>query len=113
MLDHIASHADACLTTADLARVAGVSVRALQDGFQRELGMSPVAYVRNVRLDRVHAELCERPAEVSITEVATRWGFFHLSRFSAQYRRRFGVLPSLTLRQALAEHQACGPAQNG
>ena len=38
------------LTTAGLAAVAGVSVRSLQEGFRRHVGMSPMAYLRRVRL---------------------------------------------------------------
>lgn len=104
VLDHIARHPELPLTTAELARVAGVSVRALQDAFQKELGVSPMAYVRSVRLERVHADLVARATEVSITEVATRWGFYHLSRFAGHYKRRFGVLPSVTHKQAIAQH---------
>jgi AraC-like DNA-binding protein len=35
---------------------------------------------------------------VTVTEVATRWGFVSLSRFAATYRDAYGVLPSYTLR---------------
>jgi hypothetical protein len=42
------------LTIATLARQCHVSVRTLQEGFQRHLGMSPMAYVRVVRLRRAH-----------------------------------------------------------
>jgi AraC-like DNA-binding protein len=52
-----------------------------------------------VRLDHVRTELLHSdPAEVRVTEVAMRWGFFHQSRFAQQYRDRFGELPSATLR---------------
>jgi AraC-like DNA-binding protein len=86
-------------TVADLARIGGVSVRSLQDGFQRYLGTSPMAYLRDVRLARVHRELREaEPGQTTVTEVAYRCGFVHLGRFAALYRRRYGVSPSRTLR---------------
>ena len=34
----------------------------------------------------------------SVAAVAARWGFTHLGRFAIEYRRRFGVHPSQTLR---------------
>lgn len=34
-----------------------------------------------------------------MTQVAYRWGFNHLSRFAADYRRLFGEVPSQTLRR--------------
>lgn len=85
------------LTTVDLAAHAGVSVRALQVGFQEVVGMSPTAYLRGVRLDRVHYELLTGAG--SVTDVATRWGFYHPGRFAQQYRDRFGTVPSQTRSQ--------------
>jgi AraC family transcriptional regulator, ethanolamine operon transcriptional activator len=35
-----------------------------------------------------------------VMSVAHRWGFKHLGRFSATYRRTYGELPSDTLRRA-------------
>ncbi|MFJ5875385.1 MULTISPECIES: AraC family transcriptional regulator [unclassified Streptomyces] len=90
-------HPAAVLDTADLAAMAGVGARALQLGFQEVVGMSPTAYLRGVRLDRAHGELSSGSGG-SVTEVAARWGFFHLGRFAHQYRERFGVLPSETAR---------------
>lgn len=92
---------DAQLTLADLAAAAGSTARALQRGFKDEVGMSPTAYVRAVRLDRVHADLAQNAGAASVTDVAMRWGFFHLGRFAQQYRERFGVLPSETVRRVL------------
>ena len=84
------------LTTADLAATAGMSLRALQAGFRDVAGTSPTAYLRNARLDRVHAELV---TGASVTEAATRWGFYHLGRFAGRYRERFGTLPSAVVRE--------------
>ena len=86
-------------TISDLARAAGISVRALEDGFHRHVGISPRAYLRNCRLDRVHEELLAAPpGEASVGDVAFRWGFAHLGRFAKAYRHRFGANPSETLR---------------
>ncbi len=95
------------LTTVELAAKAGVSARALQAGFQEVVGMSPMAYLRGARLDRVHHELLAGTGE-SVTDVAGRWGFFHPGRFADQYRARFGDLPSRTARRLRN-----GPGQSG
>lgn len=97
-MDYIQDHVAEPITGPDIARAAFVSLRALQAGFQEELGISPMTYLRNVRLDRAHAELLAAPLDVSVSEVASRWGFAHLGRFAEQYRRKFGVLPSVTAR---------------
>ncbi|MGW6059753.1 AraC family transcriptional regulator [Streptomyces sp. NPDC055189] len=86
-------------TPAGLAAEARVGVRWLQEAFRRYVGMSPMAYVRDVRLTRVRDELrAAEPGALSVSEVAHRWGFSHLGRFAEQYHARFGELPSETLR---------------
>ncbi|MEV4281175.1 AraC family transcriptional regulator [Actinoplanes xinjiangensis] len=86
-------------TIHDLAALAGVGVRVLQESFRRHVGIPPLAYLRRCRLDEVHAELSRSdPGQVSVSEVAYRWGFTHLGRFAGAYRDRFGTSPSQTLR---------------
>ncbi|MBM9466553.1 AraC family transcriptional regulator [Nakamurella leprariae] len=101
VVDHVQAHPEQALSLADLARIGAVGARALQEGFRAEFGMSPTAYLRSVRLERVHADLLAAPAGATVTAVATRWGFAHLSRFAEQYRRRFGQAPSATLHRAV------------
>jgi len=87
-------------TVAELAAVVSVSVRSLQEGFRRSLDTTPMAYLRTLRLERVHDDLSTaEPGSVSVTEVAARWGFVHLGRFAAAYHRAFGERPSATLRR--------------
>ena len=82
------------LTTSALARRCYVSVRALQEGFQRHLGMSPMAYLRLVRLRRAHRDLrFAVPAHSSVATIAHRWGFTHLGRFAAAHKAMFGETP--------------------
>ncbi|MEU9393897.1 AraC family transcriptional regulator [Streptomyces sp. NPDC048324] len=86
-------------TVGELAALAGVSVRRLQETFQQYVGMTPLAYLMDVRLTRAHDELrLGTPGEVNVSEVAHRWSFSHLGRFASRYRARFGELPSQTLR---------------
>ncbi|WP_229072685.1 AraC family transcriptional regulator [Actinoplanes sp. DH11] len=86
-------------TISDLATVAGVGVRVLQESFRQHVGVPPLTYLRRLRLDGVHAELSRTdPGRASVSEVAYRWGFTHLGRFAGAYRDRFGVSPSVTLR---------------
>jgi transcriptional regulator GlxA family with amidase domain len=101
VVDFVDENPGAETSTADLAAMAGLSARALQAGFQDVLGMSPIAYLRAARLDRVHLNLLSG-AFGSVTDVAARWGFFHPGRFASQYRDRFGILPSQTARRALS-----------
>lgn len=88
------------LSVVELAQVAGVSVRALQAIFHRHTGQTPIAYLRELRLARVHDELRRAGAgETTVARLAHRWGFGHLGRFAAAYREKYGVPPSVTLRQ--------------
>lgn len=97
VIDHVSREPGVETTSVDLAAMAGMSLRALQAGFREVVGMSPTACLRAARLDRVRAEI---RAGASVTDAATRWGFFHLGRFAAYYRERFGELPSRTVTDA-------------
>lgn len=82
-------------TVVDLARVAGVSARSLQAAFHRHMGVSPMAYLRQVRLERAHEDL--KLGRGRVSEVAYHWGFTNLGRFATLYQERFGELPSTTI----------------
>ncbi|GGK93043.1 transcriptional regulator [Planomonospora parontospora subsp. parontospora] len=98
-MEFIEGHAHEPLTTGDVARAVAVSGRSLQEGFRRHLGLTPMTYLRDVRLSRVHEELAAGdPAHRTVTGVAARWGFLHQGRFAAAYRARYGQAPSQTLR---------------
>jgi AraC-like DNA-binding protein len=98
--DFILQSADEPHTLGELAVVGGVSARSLQNMFLRRRGCSPMEFLRRVRLDRVHDELCYPANETTVTSAALRWGFMHLSRFAAEYRAKFGENPSQTLRRS-------------
>jgi AraC-like DNA-binding protein len=86
------------LQLADVALAVGVPERTLLDGFQRFKGVSPIQYLRTVRLEHARQALRDGPAHARVAEVALACGFAHLGRFSIAYREQFGELPSDTLR---------------
>ncbi|MGW5377136.1 AraC family transcriptional regulator [Nocardia sp. NPDC003999] len=95
----ITDHAHEMLTITDIAEAVGLSVRSLQEGFRRYLDTTPTARLREARLVGVHIALAAAdPTMTTVAAVAADWGFWHLGRFSALYRRRWGVPPSVTLR---------------
>lgn len=101
-VEYIRSHAQELPTLADITERCGVSVRTLQLSFRRHLDCTPLEYMQDVRLSAVRDELLNRRSEKdTVTEIATRWGFYHLGRFSANYRQRYGELPSETLRKGI------------
>lgn len=97
--EYVDAHADEPLTVGDLAAHAGVSASTLFAGFREFRSNSPMAYLRQVRLQRVRVELeAAASSSTTITEVALRWGFTHLGRFASDYKRWFGESPSATLK---------------
>lgn len=97
--EYALSHLDAPLSILDLCNHIGASRRKLQYCFQETLGINPVAYLRALRLNAVRRELRAGAPSEGVQAVAARWGFWHLSRFSGDYRTMFGESPSQTLRR--------------
>ena len=82
----------------DLCVAACTSLSRLERAFRETFGVSPRRYLMLKRLAAVRRDLLRGEPQTSITEVATRWGFFHLGRFSKEYREHFAELPSQTQR---------------
>ncbi|WP_292360724.1 MULTISPECIES: helix-turn-helix domain-containing protein [unclassified Methylophaga] len=86
-----------CLTIGEICINLRISRRTLNHAFSRVLGITPVEYMRNLRLHRVRSELQSSPYETTIANIAAKWGFWHMSLFSRYYRELFGESPSETL----------------
>lgn len=96
---------DQPLSMGELSAAVQAHPRVLQYSFRRVLGMTPVAYLRVLRLHAVRRELrTPGPQAPSIGDIASRWGSWHLSRFATEYRQLFGELPSETLARALTRN---------
>jgi AraC-like DNA-binding protein len=99
---YIEAHFTYPLSLADIAAQSGVSARSLQTGFQNFRHMTPMAYLRSVRLRHAHqALLTADPALSTVTDIALFCGFNHMGEFSALYKRTYGVTPRQTLLKKL------------
>ena len=96
-IDYMESNLDAPMTLSDIVAVAGVPGRTLFKHFEDWRGVSPMRYLRNTRFQRAREALERAGTEARVTEIAKSCGFNHMSRFSAEYRKRFGESPSETL----------------
>ena len=96
--DYMQSHIDQVLTLTDLCEALGTSSRALCYGFQEIFSMSPMSYLKLLRLQGVHRALKAAELESqTVTEIAAQFGFYHLGYFARDYKQVFGELPSETL----------------
>ena len=95
------------VTLAGLCEASGVSERRVRSAFYECYQMSPTAYLRVAALNAVRRDLVEGPRlRNSVSHAATDWGFWHLSRFAAQYRALFGESPRHTLSHRADRPQA-------
>lgn len=97
-IEFMHAHISEPITMDDIAAAARVSVRTLQQGFRQFRMTTPMAYLHEIRLTAAHRDLMNTDEVQSVADVALKWGFTHLGRFAADYKKRFGVLPSQTLR---------------
>jgi len=80
------------LTVSVLAKRAGMSASHFAHRFPRIAQLSPMKYVREVRLERAMTLLGEKGARPS--DAATEVGFETAAHFTREFKRRYGVPPS-------------------
>lgn len=91
------------LSVPSLARSAGVSERTLRSVFLEYFGVSPQRYIFVDRLTKARGALMNAdPDQTKVAAIARKFGFWHLGRFSIQYRQLFGEHPSETLGKSKA-----------
>jgi transcriptional regulator GlxA family with amidase domain len=97
-----------------LCRTLAVSERTLRKAFQKIRGLPPCRRLRMLRLSGARrALLSARGRFVTVTEIATSFGFVELGRFSVEYRQTFGESPSETLARSSATHRCRRSTSHG
>jgi AraC-like DNA-binding protein len=98
--DYIEANWSLPLTIEALLEVTGADARSLASAFQQARGISPMAFLKQVRLKHARRLLQTPGGNTSVTHVAHYFGFSSSGRFAKDYRSAFGELPSVTLAQS-------------
>jgi AraC-like DNA-binding protein len=94
----IEEHPDQALYIPEICRAIGVADRTLRICCQERLGMSPKQFLLVRRMHLARRDLSRAmPSATTVTEVASRYGFWQFGYFSGAYKALFGELPSATL----------------
>lgn len=95
--EYIEAHLREAISVNHIAVASGLCVRSLQTSFLQHTGYSPMAFLREQRLQAVHEQLVQASPGTTVTQVALQYGFCHLGRFAQSYARKFGQTPHATL----------------
>lgn len=100
----LAENYDQPLYLAEICAATGVSERTLRACCHEHLGMGPIRYLWLRRMHLVRrALLFADPETTTVTDIATKFGFWELGRFSVEYGKLFGEAPSASLRRPPAD----------
>lgn len=99
IIRYIEEHVKEDIELETLSQISNMSIRSIYNAFSRVFSTTPKSYVKLVKLRRLRSDLLQGHCR-NITEAALDYGFSHLGRFSSDYRKRFGELPSETMRLA-------------
>lgn len=86
------AHVGQPLTTAAIARRAGVTARTLEMIFRRSIGETPGAYYLRLRLNAARRLVLD--TRVTMAEIALRTGFSSAAAFSRAFSKAFGQPPA-------------------
>lgn len=100
-IDYMRANASEEIGILDVCAATHVSRRTLQYCFEERLNISPLQYLKALRLNQARRQLkhlvelqVAHEHQNTIASVAALCGFNHASRFASDYKRMFGELPS-------------------
>lgn len=113
-MDFIRDHAHLRLSVEQIARQVGMSPSHFAHRFRAVARVTPMGYVKTVRMHRARVALLRNGGRAS--EVALEVGYASTSHFTRDFKNYYGVPPTDFVRQnrvARAEEASVGPAEFG
>lgn len=98
---YILHHLKLNITLSELSEYSGVTARTLQKGFNQYFNQTPIEFIRDKRLELIHTQLQQGPRGETVTEIMLRNGINSFGHFSKIYKKRYGCVPSKTLKMNL------------
>lgn len=96
--EYICANLEIAVTRDRLAEISGASIRTLSRAFMKRHGVGPMGFLKQRRLDAAYRSLLgSEPGATTVTDIALRYGFVHMGKFSTDYRMTFGEHPSTSL----------------
>lgn len=92
-MEYLQEHPEVLVSGSELAELANVSLRALQEGFRRFVGCSIGSYQRQVRLQQAYRQLREEGSR-SVRDISLDLGFSNVGRFCQYFHSAFGMSPA-------------------
>lgn len=87
-----ANFANPELSCKEIAKACNVSEVHLRRLFRKTIGISPIAYVTNLRFDKAQNLLVL--SELTVTQIALQCGFSDVYYFSKAYKKHYGHAPT-------------------
>ncbi len=105
--EQVYQHMDGNLQVSDLAMQYHISEKGLQNAFKSLFGFTPKLFMRQLKLNLVRHDLSQNVSkETTVMNVANKWGFQHMGRFSKFYTDLFEENPSETLQRSFDDVKA-------
>ena len=90
--DHLTEHMEQRVTIEELARQYLINPTTLKTVFKEVYGSSLAAHMKEHRMEKAAALL--RETDMSVAEIAGQVGYESQSKFSTEFHKAFGVLPT-------------------
>lgn len=97
ILEYIHKHLNQKISTIKICSEIEISERNLRYLFKEMTGLSPMKYIKYIRLNKVRKDIRKMSENSEIGIIANKWGIGHLGQFAADYKKLFGELPSENL----------------
>lgn len=100
VIQHLNNHWQDHITLSKLVSVSGTSGSFLKTHFKREVGMTPMEYLRFLRVE--HSKQLLRESKIPITNMAFQCGFATSQHFATVFKRLTGLTPHDYRHQSVA-----------